>query len=155
MTGVRAGLLWADRGSAHAVERPARERARRRVPGGGAAGRGGQHSGGMEMISLRAAAEDQLAAAYQSAAGRAAVPAVGDGTGRLRQTVIALRGGAEPTEHESPGEATVLVLTGRVRLTAGDDTTEGSNGDLIALPDSRHMLEVLEDSVLLLTVAKA
>ncbi|KAF4405057.1 MULTISPECIES: LuxR family transcriptional regulator [Streptomyces] len=109
----------------------------------------------MEKISLRATAEEQLGAAHQASAGRSAVTAVGDNGGRLRQTVIALRGGERPTEHESPGEATVLVLTGRVRVSAGEEgVTEGTNGDLIVLPDDRHSLEVLEDSVVLLTVAK-
>ncbi|MBQ0986896.1 LuxR family transcriptional regulator [Streptomyces sp. F63] len=108
----------------------------------------------MEMLSLRATAGEQLAAAYRREGGRAAVTVFPGRGRRLRQTVIALRGGAGPTEHDSPGEATVLVLTGRVRVGTGPgDVTEGTNGDLILLPDTRHELEVLEDSVVLLTVA--
>ena len=46
------------------------------------------------------------------------------GTGRhehaLRQTVLALTAGSSLDEHENPGEATVQVLRGRVRLTAGE-----------------------------------
>lgn len=72
----------------------------------------------------------------------------------LRQTVIGMTRGAELAEHENPGEATVHVLHGRVRLTAGDLAWEGRKGDLIIVPDSRHRLEALEDSALLLTVAK-
>ncbi|NJQ00232.1 hypothetical protein [Streptomyces zingiberis] len=108
----------------------------------------------MEMLSLRSVAEERLAAAYREDDGRAATTSFPGHGRRLRQTVIALRGGAEPTEHESPGEATVLVLTGRVRVGTGpDDVAEGTNGDLILLPDAPHELEVVEDSVLLLTVA--
>ncbi|WP_030548208.1 hypothetical protein [Streptomyces albus] len=108
----------------------------------------------MDKLSLRAAAEDQLGAAYREEGGRAAVTVFPGRGRRLRQTVIALRGGAGPTEHDSPGEATVLVLTGRVRVSTGPgDVTEGTNGDLILLPETRHELEVLEDSVLLLSVA--
>ncbi len=73
---------------------------------------------------------------------------------RLRQTVIAMVHGSELSEHENPGEATVLVLRGRVRLSAGELAWEGSRGDLIIVPDARHRLTALEDSAVLLTVAK-
>jgi len=57
-------------------------------------------------------------------------------------------------EHENPGEATIQVLRGRVTLIAGKTRWNGSPGDLIVIPDSRHSLEAVEDSVVLLTVAK-
>ena len=72
----------------------------------------------------------------------------------LHQTVIALVGGAGLAEHESPGEATLQGLTGRVRLVAGDRSEEGVAGDLLVIPPARHSLEALEDSVVLLTVAR-
>ena len=46
------------------------------------------------------------------------------------------------------------VLTGRVRLGAGEDAWDGSPGDLLIVPDTRHTLEALEDSTVLLNVAK-
>jgi quercetin dioxygenase-like cupin family protein len=68
--------------------------------------------------------------------------------------VIALTSGQQLDEHENPGEATVHVLQGRVELRAADVVWNGSPGDLLIVPDSRHSLAAIEDSVILLTVAK-
>ena len=62
--------------------------------------------------------------------------------------------GQELSEHENPGEATVQVLLGRVKLRAGDDSWEGRRGDLLVVPQLPHSLESIEDSVVLMTVAK-
>jgi quercetin dioxygenase-like cupin family protein len=43
------------------------------------------------------------------------------------------------------------VLVGRVSLTAGDDASEGTAGDLVAIPPVRHALAALERSAVLLT----
>lgn len=72
----------------------------------------------------------------------------------LRQTLIALRAGERLDDHENPGEATVHVLRGRVRLTAGTVSGEAGEGDLLPVPDARHSLTAVDDSVVLLTVAK-
>lgn len=72
----------------------------------------------------------------------------------LRQTVIALREGSALGEHENPGEATIYVIQGSVRLVVGDEHWDGRAGDLIEIPDARHSLEALADSAVLLTVAK-
>ena len=69
-------------------------------------------------------------------------------------TLIALMASQELSEHESPGEVTVQVLLGRVRLRAGDDSWEGRRGDLLVVPQQPHSLESIEDSVVLMTVAK-
>jgi quercetin dioxygenase-like cupin family protein len=73
----------------------------------------------------------------------------------LRQTVLALTAGSSLSAHENPGGSTVQVLSGRVKLTAGDVTWEGRTGDLLVVPDSRHALAAMEDSAVLLTVCKA
>jgi quercetin dioxygenase-like cupin family protein len=62
--------------------------------------------------------------------------------------------GAELAEHENPGEATVVVLSGRVELIGQDTSWSGRTGDLIVVPDHRHSLRALESSAVLLTVAK-
>jgi quercetin dioxygenase-like cupin family protein len=85
--------------------------------------------------------------------GRAAVTVHGGHEHDLRQTLIALAEGRSLGEHESPGEATLLVMSGRVRLSAGDDTWEGAEGDHVVIPPHRHDLAALTDAVVLLTVA--
>jgi hypothetical protein len=50
--------------------------------------------------------------------------------------------------------ATVHVLRGRVRLTCEGQSWEGRSGDLLKVPNARHGLQALEDSAILLTVAK-
>jgi quercetin dioxygenase-like cupin family protein len=54
---------------------------------------------------------------------------------------------------ENPGEATVQVLFGRVRLLAGAASWDGRQGDLLVIPP-RHALDAVETAVILLTVAK-
>ncbi len=63
-------------------------------------------------------------------------------------------GGSKLDDHESPGEATLQVLHGRVRVTNSSAGWDGSPGDHIILPRERHGLHAIEDSVVLLTVSK-
>ncbi|HVX68393.1 MAG TPA: cupin domain-containing protein [Mycobacteriales bacterium] len=107
----------------------------------------------MQKMSLEAIAREQLAEARRGS-GRAATTVFGGHEQVLRQTVIGLVADADMQEHESPGPATLHVLSGRVRLTAGADSWDGRTGDLIVIPPVRHSVSALEDSVVLLTVAK-
>ena len=109
----------------------------------------------MQKESLTALARHHLAAATTASSGRSAHTVYGGHEHVLRQTLIALRVGSNLDEHENPGEATLQVLHGRVTLVAGENRWNGSPGDLITIPDSRHSLQAEEDSVVLLTVGKA
>src|SRR4051812_49609086 len=84
--------------------------------------------------SLDALVTQHLDAARQASAGRSAHTVVGGHEHVLRQTLIALVEGQELAEHENPGEATVHVLHGRVRLIAGADSWEARRGHPLLLP---------------------
>jgi quercetin dioxygenase-like cupin family protein len=109
----------------------------------------------MEKFSLEAIAREQAKRAAAASSGRSAQTVYGGHEHALRQTVLALTAGSSLDEHESPGEATVQVLRGRVRLTAGQVAWEGRAGDLLVVPGARHALQAIEDSAVLLTVSKA
>ena len=108
----------------------------------------------MNKLSLHATVREHLDKAATSTSGRSATTVFGGHEKALRQTVIALRAGTTLAEHQNPGEATVHVLLGRVRLSAGEDSWDGRQGDLIVVPDGVHALEAIEDAAVLLTVAK-
>ena len=105
----------------------------------------------MRSVTTEAAA--LLEEATNSASGRAA-RTIGGGSGHtLRQTLIALASGRELADHENPGEATVHVLRGGVELYSNGSFESAHEGEILVVPDARHGLRALEDSVILLTVA--
>ena len=108
----------------------------------------------MQKFSLDAIAREQAKRAGAASSGRSAETVFGGHEHALRQTVIALTAGSALDEHENPGEATIQVLRGRIRLTAGQTTWEGRTGDMLIVPDARHALAAIEDSAVLLTVSK-
>ncbi|MFR0354675.1 cupin domain-containing protein [Streptomyces sediminimaris] len=108
----------------------------------------------MQKLSIDARIREHLERAAASSTGRSAETVYGGHEHVLRQTLITLCAGTELAEHENPGEATLLVLRGRVRLRSGAESWEGRSGDLLLLPAARHGVEALEDAAALLTVAK-
>jgi quercetin dioxygenase-like cupin family protein len=106
------------------------------------------------QVSLTSLVAEHLGLAGHAPSGRSAHTVYGGHARTLRQTLIALIAGRRLDEHENPGEATLQVLHGRIRLTSGTVASEGAAGDLLTIPDARHALEALEDAVVLLTVAK-
>ena len=107
-----------------------------------------------QKSSLVALVREQLELARQASSGRSAQTVFGGHEHVLRQTLIALAAGHGLGEHDSPGDATVYVLQGRVRLRAGETDWEGAAGDLLSVPAARHTLDALEDSAVLLTVGR-
>ncbi|MFV2020938.1 cupin domain-containing protein [Micromonospora sp. LOL_023] len=108
----------------------------------------------MSPSALSQLTEEQLVLAHAADSGRSARTVHGGSTTSLRQTLIALVAGQGLAEHASPGEATLQVLRGRIRLVAGDQSWPGQAGDLLVVPASRHALYADEDSAVLLTVAR-
>jgi quercetin dioxygenase-like cupin family protein len=107
----------------------------------------------MQKLSLTALARQQLKLARQAPSGRSAQTVYGGHERTLRQTLIALTTGNALKVQDGPGQATVLVLSGRVRLVAGKASWNGSPGDLLIVPDAKHTIEAVEDSAIVLTVA--
>ncbi len=108
----------------------------------------------MQKISIEALVRKQLHAAIDAGGGRAADTVYGGHEKSLRQTVIGILKGSTLDEHDNLDDATVYVLHGRVRLWVDDVSWEGRTGDLLIVPAARHSFEVLEDSALLMSVAK-
>src|SRR5215216_7619312 len=108
-------------------------------PSGGPSGvvdgcRLGDPMWGMEKLSLDALARELMKAATAAPAGRSARTVYGGHEHVLRQTLMALTAGSSMSEHENPGEATVHVLSGRVRLVADAVEWDGRDGDLLIVP---------------------
>ena len=109
----------------------------------------------MRELPRGARARQQLAAARQSAASRAAETVVGGHEHALRQTILALLTGATLAEHDNPGEATLYVISGRITLAADGDSWQARTGDMLVIPSARHTVRAEEDSTLLLTAIPA
>lgn len=76
--------------------------------------------------------------------------------GGLGVVLTHLHAGGTLAEHAAPGATTLQVLDGHVRVHVGDDTLDVPAARLIAFDARvRHSVEALEDSVLLLTLARA
>ncbi|MFD2348496.1 LuxR family transcriptional regulator [Nonomuraea ferruginea] len=109
----------------------------------------------MQKTSLEALVREHLkraaATPRRAAAPRPCTAATSTCSGRRSSRS---RSSQSLAEHENPGEATLQVLRGRVRLHSGGDSWDGMAGDLLIIPPARHSLDALEDAACLLTVAK-
>ncbi|WP_291379149.1 cupin domain-containing protein [Demequina sp.] len=108
----------------------------------------------MKPLDLNVLATEHLAAAREASNGRSSAKLLGDHTTMLRKNLIALAAGASLQDHESPGEATLMVLEGQIEFHAGDESVSLQAGHLIEIPPLRHGLTAVTDAVLILSVAK-
>lgn len=108
----------------------------------------------VSSVDLRALADELLARASASSSGRATHAVHGSRDGVLSQVLLALAAERQLPEHENPGEAFLHVLVGRVRLSAGDEEWELGPDGHVVIPRRRHSLLALQDSAVLLTIAK-
>lgn len=109
----------------------------------------------MSVTDLNALADELLSTATSASSGRATRAFQGAPGGSLSQLVLALLAGRELSDHENPGEATLQVLRGRVELAAGEESWPLGPGEHLVIPQRRHRLTALADSVVILTVARA
>lgn len=107
-----------------------------------------------DPTDLRRLADELLSQASEAPARRAAHTIVGGSEHALRQTLVALLSGSTLDEHENPGEATLHVLRGQVDLHSGGSSATVGEGQVAPIPQARHSLTAVADSVVLLTVAK-
>lgn len=105
----------------------------------------------MEQLSLTDLSAELLAEARGHSSGRASRTLHGGRDHSLRQLLLALAADRSLSDHESPREATLQVLSGHVRLTTGDGDWEGRDGDFVVIPPVRHGLDAVTDSVVLLS----
>src|SRR6476619_2151471 len=108
----------------------------------------------MEKISLTALARQHLETARAASSGRSSHTIYGGHEHSLRQTLMTMTAGSTLDDHESTCASTLKVLHSRLRVTNSSAGWYGSAGDHIRLPRVRHGLRAVEDSVVLLTVAK-
>ena len=107
----------------------------------------------MSKQSLVTMARSELAAARGAASGRSTHAIRGGPEHSLKHILVALTAGNGLDDHKAPGDATLQVLVGRVRLSAGEQTCEGTTDDLMDIPPVVHSLHAIDDSVVLLTIS--
>ena len=103
------------------------------------------------LVSLPELADTLLADLPNHPAGRSAKTIL-SGT-VMRAVVIALKGGVEMAEHDSPPAATLYVVKGSVTLRSGSREWPLTEGQLAPIPPERHGVVAHADSAILLTVA--
>jgi len=105
-----------------------------------------------QPLSLTGRGITHLASAKNAATG-CHVQTVHQGEG-LHHLLISIVAGHALGEHESPGEATLLVLHGHIELADPIHTTTGQAGEMLLVPNARHNLRAVQDSIVLLTIAR-
>ena len=109
----------------------------------------------VESTNLTDLINEQLTLAGEGeTSGRSARTLHGGKDNALRQTVVVMLAGHRMDEHVSPGEATMLLLAGSVRIHTADRQIDVGEGEFVVIPRDRHSVDALEDTAFLLTVIK-
>jgi quercetin dioxygenase-like cupin family protein len=104
-------------------------------------------------VDLQDATKELLASLREQPSGRAARTLSPGAHAPLKQTLLALAAGRSLQDHRAPGQATIQVLVGQVRLTVGGNDQAVAAGQWAPIPDETHGVTADEESVALLTVA--
>jgi quercetin dioxygenase-like cupin family protein len=104
-------------------------------------------------LDLAAAGTELLEQAAAAASGRAARSLTPGAGAASTQTLVALTAGSGLREHDTPGPASIQVLSGDGRLTAEDEVLELTTGNWATIPPRPHHLDADTDLVVLLTIA--
>ena len=106
-------------------------------------------------LDLGDAAHQLLTQAHDLDAGRSARTLTPGADQPVKQSLLALVGGRSLDDHVAPGPTTLHALVGHVLVHHDGGTIDLAAGQFVRCPTSRHAVQALEDSVLLLTVAPA
>lgn len=74
---------------------------------------------------------------------------------KQRAVLMGLTAGNGLSEHDAPPAASLQCITGHVRLYLSDGSQEWllKDGDIVPIPQARHGVDCISDSVVLLTVS--
>lgn len=112
------------------------------------------HHGVMEPVRLSDIYPSERERAQQSSSGRSAKTLKGGAGQVLGQVLLTLEAGGELADHNNPGEATLLVLSGDVTLGWADGSVRLAEGEYAVIPQERHRVDAHTDSVVLLSIAR-
>lgn len=107
----------------------------------------------MNKLSLQAKGRELSRIAADASSGRAADTIFGGHDKRLRQTVIALRAGAEMSMNESPDEASLIVISGHIWLIGDDTKWFGREWSYLIVEPGSFRIRADTDASMVLTVA--
>ena len=105
----------------------------------------------IESFPLPAMAEQLMAEDAFSESGRNALTLVrGD---EMTVVLTVMKRGAALHEHRAPGPATVILLSGRIRISAGAEETPLESGSAVSFTANlRHAVKAVEDSAFLIVI---
>ena len=104
----------------------------------------------MEKLALGQLVEAQLEAARGNG-GRSTALLVQGEHSSVFQVLLALTEGGVLEDHGNPGDATLQVVRGRMRLRVGEAAVDLGEGDHVVIPHADHRVDGLTDSAGIIT----